>query len=234
MITTAIVKEINISSGNSINNKYKIEIPLFKTPETSNPNTYTFVANACVQNGFSSCYKIGDLVYVSFMNNDYSYPIIMGKIYQGISTDPRSYACLDKLEVANGVTLPTNTTIGKINYNNIYTLFLKQQKLDELIVEESKYTHNLILSSNNLYFMFTFVSKESESYSSLDKLKEDFKNKFSNNVQIAFQKETIDEKEIYSIISGIYMENNVLAALDKSEGTNIVTIDKIVSDTVSN
>ena len=82
-----------------------------------------------------------------------------------------------------------------------------------------------------IYILCTLISNKETEYDSLAELISDFKNKFSANVQVCFEKDTTST--LYSIITGIYVENNELKAFDKSGETALVTINKIISDTVS-
>lgn len=118
MITTGIIKKINIDSGSGKANKCLIEIPYFKTPIENDPNAYTFSANICNQGGINGQFHVGDKVYVGFVDNDLSNPVILGTIYQGYSDDFRSTANFEKLNIQNSVNLPLDTKIGDINISN--------------------------------------------------------------------------------------------------------------------
>ena len=125
MITTGIIREINLSSANHKNNRYKVELNIFQIPGDTNKDAYTFEANCMVASGFSSVYNVGDKVFVGFLNNDKSFPIILGKIYQGISDDYRGYGALTDLKVKNSVALPNDITIGSYDYDDLDITFRK-------------------------------------------------------------------------------------------------------------
>lgn len=129
MITTGIIREINLSEGNYSNNKYKVEIGLFQTASSTNPDSYTIISNACQPGGMYSSYSVGDKVYVAFLEDKLNQPIILGHIYQGLDLDKiRSFGNFDALNVSGNVSLPADTTIGDITYQQLYSLFLKQSK----------------------------------------------------------------------------------------------------------
>ena len=114
MITTGIIKRINVDSKNYSNNKYVVEISLFKSVNDITTDKYTYEANACVPPGLFSPYKIGDKVYIGFINGRGGLPVILGKIYQGLTEEDRAYALYNTLKVTQKVELPLTTTIGNI------------------------------------------------------------------------------------------------------------------------
>lgn len=123
MITAGKIIDINISSGEHVNNKCKVELSIFQIPGDTNKNTYTFEANCMVLPGFSALYNIGDLVYVGFLNNDKSFPIILGKIYQGLSEEYAGYGALQDLKIKNSANLPNDTKLGDYTYKQIDNYF---------------------------------------------------------------------------------------------------------------
>lgn len=123
MITAGKIIDINISSGEHVNNKCKVELNIFQIPGDTNKNTYTFEANCMVPPGFSALYNIGDIVYVGFLNNDKSFPIILGKIYQGLSEEYAGYGALQDLKIKNSADLPNNTKLGDYTYKQIDNYF---------------------------------------------------------------------------------------------------------------
>ena len=114
MITTGIIKRINVDSKNYSNNKYVVEISLFKSVNDITTDKYTYEANACTPPGLFSPYEIGDKVYIGFINGRGGLPVILGKIYQGLTEEDRAYALYNTLKVTQKVELPLTTTIGNI------------------------------------------------------------------------------------------------------------------------
>lgn len=119
MITTGIIKDINQSSSKYINNKYLVEISLFQKPGANNPDTYTLKANLATPSNMYGAYKIGDKVYVTFINGDLSLPLIIGKIYTGIDEKYRGESRLESLKVKNSAIFPDNTKFGNISVSDI-------------------------------------------------------------------------------------------------------------------
>ena len=74
------------------------------------------------------------MVYIGFVNNDLSLPVILGRIYKGIEDNHRTYAQLDNLTVANSVQLPESTVIGEITYDKLKVIaqqtFSFEEQLD--------------------------------------------------------------------------------------------------------
>ena len=112
MITTGLIKEINISDNNHKNNLYKVEIGIFKTPGDTTSGNGVLTCTSCIQGGLNSAYAVGDRVYIGFVNNELGQPTILGKIYTGISTadeDSRGYYNINSLKVTSDTVLPINT-----------------------------------------------------------------------------------------------------------------------------
>lgn len=134
MLVTGIIKEINISGGSSKNNKYKVEINLFKIPGDYNPDSCIYEANCAVPGNYGNLYNVGDKVYIGFINGDKSLPVIMGKIYQGVSEEARGYANIDTLKIKSSAELPKDIKIGEYSYEDIDKYFtqvnLIQEKID--------------------------------------------------------------------------------------------------------
>lgn len=128
MITTGIVRQINIDGGSFKHNKYLVELNIFQIPGDNNKKNYTYQANCCSIPGQAAAYKVGDVVYVGFINDDLSYPVILGNIYQGLKSDSRSYLNVEALKVSGEVQLPNNTKIGKISYKQLLGLLRYEEK----------------------------------------------------------------------------------------------------------
>ena len=140
MITTGLIKQINISTSAYIANKYLVELNIFQVPGDNNKKNYTYQANCLAIPGQYSAYKVGDKVYVGFLNNDLSLPIILGKIYQGLEEDARSAIYAQNITVTGRCDLPTDTTIGDIKYKQLLRLFNK--------AKQSQYRHIILCATN--------------------------------------------------------------------------------------
>lgn len=114
MITTGLIKEINISDKIHKNNLYKVEIGIFKTPGDVSENNGIYTCTSCLPGGINNVYNVGDRVYIGFINNEIGQPTILGKIYMGlpdnIESESRGYNFINSLNVTSSATLPINTT----------------------------------------------------------------------------------------------------------------------------
>ena len=90
MITTGIITAINVSDNgdNNVNYLYNVEIALFQTPGDKNKDNYTYTAAACVPSSINSPFSVGDKVFIGFLCNEISVPIILGKIYAAFTHFP--------------------------------------------------------------------------------------------------------------------------------------------------
>ena len=164
MITTGIVREININSNQHIGNKYLVEINLFQIPGDTKKSNYTYLANCCIAGGLYATIDVGDKVYIGFLNDDLSLPIILGHIYQGVKEQPRSFAYLNTLKVSNSATFPSNTTIGNITYKKLEEAVNQVKQL----VSNTYYQHNIIATAQTYKFKFSFSNKYKDKYDSSD------------------------------------------------------------------
>lgn len=118
MITTGIIREVAVNKGNFIGNAYKVELNIFQIPGDNDKKNYTYTANCAVPGGVYDSFNVGDKVFVGFLNNNKSLPLILGKIYQGVKDEARSIANLNALKVKSKAELPKNTTIGNIDFSD--------------------------------------------------------------------------------------------------------------------
>ena len=157
MITTGIIREVAVDRGNFIGNAYKVELNIFQIPGDNDKNNYTYVANCSTIAGLYNSYDVGDIVYVGFLNNNKSLPLILGKVYQGLEKKYSGTLQIKSLEVINNTKLSKKTQIEDITYTDLKTLFAEVEKLKNNIY----YQHN-ITGTNTVYPLtvtFTFISK---------------------------------------------------------------------------
>lgn len=127
MITTARIIQNNIGSDeNNIHrqsNLFEIELPiLYSSDDNPNDERLHMRATAAVPPGQYDMYQIGDIVYVGFMHNQISNPIIIGKVYKGVGEDVHTAASenfVNTLRVEDLAQLPENTCIGEIDFNEL-------------------------------------------------------------------------------------------------------------------
>ena len=141
MITLGKILEINISSDGIKNNSFIIEIPTFETAlKNGNQTLFTVTASAAVNPGTFDPYQINDLVYISFIDNDYSDVVILGKVYQGNESvkdnnNARGFQNIQGLQVIDYVNLPKNITIGDLNYTNLCEILVLKEEINNLKAE---------------------------------------------------------------------------------------------------
>lgn len=142
MITTGIIREVGISKGSFTGNAYKVELNIFQTPGDNEKENYTYIANCSVAGGLYDSYEVGDKVFVAFLHNNKSSPVILGKIFQGNNTrdESRSFANLNRLKVGNAVELPQNTSIGTTKWQEVLNLFDEIEILKNTTHPESDIT----------------------------------------------------------------------------------------------
>lgn len=159
MITTGIIRQINLHGGSYANNKYKVELNIFQAPGDHNKTNYIYEANCCAIPGQYDSYEPGDVVYVGFLNNDLSLPIILGRIYQGKDGKYRSQITCQNLSANGQVELPKNTKLGDITYEQINSLFNHTPII--------YYTHIVKCSiHDNAYIKFKIMNRVNYSYTS--------------------------------------------------------------------
>lgn len=120
-------------------NIYEVFIPIFLSAGQSKDSKLSpssIEATLCYQPEHLNSYNVGDIVFVSFEDNDKSKPIILGKLYLGNGeTESRTNDIVQDLRVTHNAKLPKNTTIGDISGDEIERLFRdvanNRYKIDE-------------------------------------------------------------------------------------------------------
>lgn len=119
------------------NNTYKVRIPIFESNNNQSnelseitENTPVFEASLSYNPGTIDSYKAGDVVYVSFEDNDYDNVVIIGKLYQGNEDEVTNYQAAQTLTVIGETELTNETYINGVNINDI---FLKQSDFNNYI-----------------------------------------------------------------------------------------------------
>lgn len=118
MITKGVITEIL--------DKYtmRVRIPIFDRIDDSSLNVLNsdlLDSPICTLPNTDPNLRPDDIVVIGFEDNDYSRPVILGCLYcSRISSYPSINA--DSLNVLNGALLPEDTSIGKVNAQNIKCL----------------------------------------------------------------------------------------------------------------
>lgn len=156
MITTGIIREINLNSDKDhSNNLYNVEIGILKTP-ISTSNDAILQCTCCLPGGVYNSYKVGDVVYIGFVNNLLNYPVILGRIYKGLNeNETRSFNKLEDLEVSNSVILPENIHIGDLSYSDLKKLILDNQNLANSIEQINTYMQDDTYQQTEFYSRLT-------------------------------------------------------------------------------
>lgn len=160
MITTGLIKEINLSSSRYSCNKYLVELNIFQSPGNLYKNNYLTEANCSTLPGHYDSYEVGDKVYVGFINEDLSIPIIIGKIYQGRDNQFRSQINCQNISVKGKSELSKDIKIGDITYEQLAGLFNQPQNHYYNHVVECS-----LIGYENSRIKFRFMNRSSYEYS---------------------------------------------------------------------
>lgn len=224
MITTGIIREIGINKGSFTSNAYKVELNIFQIPGDFNKNNYTYISNCCTIPGAYDSYVIGDVVYVGFLNNNKSFPIILGKIYQGLEDKSGSKFNLNSLNVTGDTKLSKKTKIGDINYEDLKKLIaeleLIKDTLDNLTLD------NLDLDDLQDVTVDTPLDGHVLRY---DETSQQFVNTHLPASDIAFDN-TSTEMSATTVQEAIDEIDNVLDNLTFETSTSIETVDWVVDE----
>lgn len=109
MITTGIIEEI-ISKY-----EYRVRIPMYnkiKGALDATPTAQLYIANCVKTQGMSPAYLVGDVVVVTFQNNELESPIILGMLYCQDNDRSIGDLTLSSLDVKVDAKLPESTIIG--------------------------------------------------------------------------------------------------------------------------
>lgn len=120
MISRAIIEEkIDL-------NHFRVRVPVlnkFDSSVGSTPINELAIATVCAVPGYNPSFTIGDKVFVDFEENDFSRPVIMGKIYnQNHNKSTASDGNLDSIKVSVNAELPSDTNIGTVTKQEIAQL----------------------------------------------------------------------------------------------------------------
>ena len=224
MITTGIIREINLSTSSYSCNKYLIELNIFQIPGDKNKNNYVYKANCSTLPGHYDSYEVGDKVYVAFLNNDLSLPIIIGKIYQGKDSVSRSKINCQNFEVRDTAILSKNTKIGDISYDQLAAL-LSDKPL--------KYYNHIIKcrTDDNKIIKFKLLNRYNFNYKDLSNLINDLLF-FNDDCSILADIYEDEDTNSYLTTSYLRLDENTIGAyiIQDNISSNLTDIidDKII------
>lgn len=106
--------------------KFTVRLPIFETANSNEANIYkpfTLDASLLMTPGNYMGYNIGDCVFIGFEDNDYSKPVILGKLFTGDTETPNTVKEVNnQLLVNSGAILPANTSIGNVSAQDLKAL----------------------------------------------------------------------------------------------------------------
>lgn len=122
-----ITKGYVIGKSQQNSNKYLVRIPIFESSGIglTNNNLNTSISECTLSHnpGTYEALKPGDCVFVSFEDNLYGKPIILGKLFVEVENQSTGYQYNTDLKVTHKATLPVDTTIGNVPFDNILNYF---------------------------------------------------------------------------------------------------------------
>lgn len=121
MITRGYITEkLSVDSS-----KVMVRLPIFETAnnnEANIHNPFEVEASIMMTPGNFLGYNVGDTVIVGFEDNDYSKPIILGKLFISVEENSTVKEVIDQVSVKSTAVLPENTSIGKVSPKDIAAL----------------------------------------------------------------------------------------------------------------
>ena len=107
MVVKGLIKSIDYNG-----NTCTVRLPVFESAATDRETIITAII--ATQPGIYNGYKVGDVVIVSFENNDIDMPIVLGKLYLGAdieSKDPRGAINAANIKSSTPISIPVDTKL---------------------------------------------------------------------------------------------------------------------------
>lgn len=121
-----LVKGIIMSQLQTGSNKVKVRLPCFESAGVDKKIIVQALIAYNPGNLFS--YRVGDVVIVSFENNQVDQPIILGKLFVEAEDKASNFSYANSLEVTEKAKLPANTMLGDLTYDELYAAVLKTEE----------------------------------------------------------------------------------------------------------
>ena len=144
MVTKAIIEQ-RVSEY-----QYRVRIPIFDRSQSASLHTSTknlCIATISTSKGIYNNYQEGDVVFIAFENNEMDHPIIIGHLYrEALTQEITSAPIIDarSINVTENAILPIGTTIGQIEYEELFSLLSLKGELQEQINEMKTQLQELI------------------------------------------------------------------------------------------
>lgn len=146
MLTQGEIRSIEYES-----NTCTVRIPIFETVQMD--SQVVIPARFAVQPGVFNGYSVGDVVWLGFELEAPEYPVVLGRIYQGVRMDKgksNGVVQADSLRVTTNATLPKNTTFAglPLGYGDILSIVKRLQTVDRRTRQQKRWCVDIGLGSN--------------------------------------------------------------------------------------
>ena len=150
MITKGIVEELKGYQA-------KVRLPIYDglaNTKNATSNENLSYATVCVTTNLNNSLNVGDIVYVSFEDNDKGKPVILGQLYKEemntLADIKLNSANINQLTVNKNASLPQNTSIGSISSKEIAALSGIKDNIQNQIDNSIIYSQSIISNPNLL------------------------------------------------------------------------------------
>ena len=150
-----ITKGYVIKKSTDSSNKYSVRIPILESAgiglNSNGLNSSVYDCTLSHNPGTYEALRPGDCVFISFEDNNYAKPIILGKLFVNVEEESSGYQYNTDLKVTHKATLPVDTTIGSVPFDNILNYFNSiNESIDRLSTQSPpSLSANLILYPTN-------------------------------------------------------------------------------------
>ena len=126
---------ITVNSDNTLD----VRIPIFEAASDSR-NNQVIKCTVCYNPGNLNSYKVNDVVFVAFEDNQIDKPVVIGKLYMGEEKEASNHSFSNSLTVTENASLPVDTTIGNVSFKQFKGLFEQGTQLNDFINQLDKST----------------------------------------------------------------------------------------------